>query len=843
MDKTEETATAPALTLAQKIAVGSGASFWRTRAAPGIRSLTLADGPHGLRGQGEKEDHLGIGASRPATCFPTASALGSSWDVDLLAEVGAAIGAEAVAQDVDVVLGPGVNMKRNPLCGRNFEYFSEDPLLSGKLAAAWIRGVQLTGTGTSLKHFALNNQETGRMTTDVRVDDRALHEYYLPAFEIAVEEAQPTMVMSAYNRVEGEYCSENSRLITEILRRRWGFRGAVVTDWGAMNDRVAAYSAGVDLEMPGGASDAEVRAAVDTGRLHERLVDESVERMRELAARIAERGNADPGDLYERHHALARRVAAECGVLLKNENGLLPLAPGSRVALLGALAEKPRYQGTGSSRVSPTRLTGLREGIAAYAVAGYAPGYRLSERYDAALLAEAVRVAEAADVVIVCVGLTEISESEGFDRDHMSIPANQRALLDALAHLSERVVLVLAGGSAVEMPWEASSAAILHMQLAGQAGGAAAADLLFGVVNPSGKLAESYPLRYRDVVSSGYFGMRPEQTPYLESMYCGYRYFDSADVPVRYPFGYGLSYTTFDYSGLRVDVRGDHAVEVTFTLTNTGGRDGAEVVQLYVSPRTGGVHRPVQELRAFTKVMLAAGAAQEVSLHLDRRAFAYFDPASQDWAVERGDYELRIAAGSQDVRLTSVVSIDGVEPRRSAVAEWYHRPAGPPTLADFLTVHEPFPPVVAPGRGTFDLNSSLFDIKDASPVCRLLFRGVERSVARHTGGRVDYRDVRFRMLMHSAAGLPMRNMAQMSQGMMSPRLARFIVDSANGHTVRGLWALLRARAASGRTDTNSEHVCRLPVKAITGQRCDRACERHRSEDRRFRAAKDGICTC
>ncbi|MEV3964247.1 glycoside hydrolase family 3 C-terminal domain-containing protein [Nocardia sp. NPDC050193] len=806
MDKTDETATAPALTLAQKIGLGSGASFWRTHSVPGIRSLTLADGPHGLRGQGEKEDHLGIGASRPATCFPTASALGSSWDVDLLAEVGAAIGAEAVVQNVDVVLGPGVNMKRNPLCGRNFEYFSEDPLLSGKLAAAWIRGVQATGTGTSLKHFALNNQETGRMTTDVRVDDRALHEYYLPAFEIAVEEAQPTTVMSAYNRVEGEYCSENSRLITEILRRRWGFRGAVVTDWSAMNDRVAAYSAGVDLEMPGvgDASDAEVRAAVDAGRLDERLVDESVERMRELADRTADRGGATPGDLNERHHALARRVAAECGVLLKNENGRLPLAPGSRVALLGALAEKPRYQGTGSSRVSPTRLTGLREGIAAYAEAGYAAGYRLSEEHDAALLAEAVQVAEAADVVIVCAGLTEISESEGFDREHMAIPANQRALLDALTHLSERVVLVLVGGSAVEMPWEASSAAILHMQLAGQAGGAAAADLLFGAVNPSGKLAESYPFRYRDVVSSGYFGMRPEQSPYLESMYCGYRYFDSADVAVRYPFGYGLSYTMFDYSGLRVDVRGDHAVDVAFTLTNTGGRDGAEVVQLYVSPRTGGVHRPVQELRAFTKVRLAAGAVREVSLRLDRRAFAHFDPAGQDWVVERGDYELRVAAGSRDIRLTAVVSIDGVEPRPATVAEWYHRPAGPPTLADFLTVHEPFPPVVAPGRGTFDLNSSLFDIKDASPVCRLLFRGVERTVARHAGGRVDYRDVQFRMLMHSAAGLPLRNMTQMSRGRMSPRLARFVVDSANGHTVRGLWALLGIRGDSGRIDRKSE---------------------------------------
>ncbi|MGI5219090.1 glycoside hydrolase family 3 C-terminal domain-containing protein [Nocardia sp. CA-290969] len=798
MDKTEEAATAPALTLAQKIAVGSGASFWRTRSVPGIRSLMLTDGPHGLRAQGEREDHLGIGASRPATCFPTAGALGSSWDVDLLAAVGATIGAEAVDQNVDVVLGPGVNMKRNPLCGRNFEYFSEDPLLAGKLAASWIRGVQSSGPGTSLKHFALNNQETGRMTTDVRVDDRALHEYYLPAFEIAVKEAEPTTVMSAYNRVEGVYCSENERLITEILRRRWGFRGTVVTDWGAMNDRVAAYAAGVDLEMPGigGASDAEVHDAVTAGRLNEQLIDESVERMRQLAARTVGRGSSESGDLYERHHVLARRAATECGVLLKNENHRLPLAPGIRVALLGELAEQPRYQGAGSSRVTPTRVTRMRESIAEHAEVVYAAGYRASsEEHDAALLAEAVQLAESAEVVIVCAGLTEISESEGFDREHMRIPAGQRALLDALAHLSDRVVVVLTGGSAVEMPWEASAAAILHMQLAGQAGAAGAADLLFGRVNPSGKLAESYPLRYRDVVSSGYFGVRPEQSPYLESMYCGYRYFDSAKVPVRYPFGFGLSYTTFEYSGLRVTTHSDHRVEVVFTVTNTGDREGAEVVQLYVSPRTGGVHRPAQELRAFAKVAVAAGSAREVSLHLDRRAFAHFDPTGQDWVVERGEYELRVAASSRDIRLTEVVQVSGVEPRPSTAAEWYQRPAGAPTLTDFLTVHEPFPPVASPRRGAFDLGSSLFDLKDASPACRVLFRGVERTVARRAGVRVDYDDVHFRMQMHSVAGLPLRNMARMSQGTMSPRLAQFFVDSANGHTVRGLWSLLRGGPA------------------------------------------------
>ncbi|MEV0354837.1 glycoside hydrolase family 3 C-terminal domain-containing protein [Nocardia sp. NPDC050697] len=792
MDVSANRAETTSLTLDQKIAVGTGASFWTTHDVPGIRSLVLTDGPHGLRDQGLAGDHLGIGRSSPATCFPTASALASSWDVELVRAVGEAIGHESNDQGVDVVLGPGVNMKRNPLCGRNFEYFSEDPLLSGKLAASWIRGIQATGVGSSLKHFALNNQELRRMTTDVRVDDRALHEYYLPAFEIAVKEGDPTTVMSAYNRVEGVYCSENRQLITETLRERWGFRGVVVTDWGAMNDRPAAYYAGVDLEMPGngGASDAEVRAAVTAGRLDERVIDESVERMRELARRVPRARPASPADLYEGHDALARRVAAECAVLLKNDDQRLPLAPGGKVALVGLLADQPRYQGAGSSRVNPTRVRGLREGVAEYAEVSFAPGYRKSDEGDDALLVEAVRVAEAAEVTIVCVGLTEIYESEGFDRDHMRLPANQVALLDALGHLRERIVVVLAGGSAVEMAWEDNCAAVLHMHLAGQAGGPAAADLLFGAANPSGKLSESYPYRYEDVVSSGYFGTAPEQTPYLESMYCGYRYFDSAGSAVRYPFGFGLSYTSFRYSDLVVAASGD-GFEVTVAVTNTGDRDGAEVVQLYVAPRTGGVHRPLQELRAFAKVRIPTGGTRKVTLELDRRAFAHFDPAAQDWVVESGRYELRVAAGSRDLRLVEVVHVEGAEPRRSQVAEWYHRPQGTPTVADFGTVHEPFPLVSPARRGAFDLDSSISDMKDSSLACRVMHRFIERTVAKRCGRPIDYTDVQFKMLMYSAAGLPMRAMVRMSDGVMSPQLAQFLVDSANGRTLHGLWSLLR----------------------------------------------------
>jgi len=787
------------LTLTDKIGIGSGASFWTTRPVPGLGmpSITVTDGPHGLRGQGAEGDHLGLGSSRTATCFPTAAALASSWDVELAAEVGAAIGREAIDQDVNVVLGPGVNMKRNPLCGRNFEYFSEDPYLAGKLAAAWIRGVQSTGTGTSLKHFALNNQELKRMTTDVRVDERALHEYYLPAFEIAVKEGDPATVMCAYNRVEGVYCSDNRRLLTDILRRRWGFRGAVVTDWGAMNDRAAAYLAGTDLEMPGngGASDAEVLAAVASGRLAETVIDESVERMRALVARTTGRAAALPADLYERHHALAHRAAVAGAVLLKNEADALPLRPGGRVALIGALAADPRYQGAGSSRVNPTRLVSLHEGVERYADVDYAPGYRMVDEPDSALIAGAVRLAGRADRVIVCVGLTEIAESEGFDREHLRIPVNQIALLASLAPLAARVVLVVVGGSAVEMPWESGAAAVLHMHLAGQAGGAAVADLLFGAANPSGRLAETYPIRYGDVVSAGYFGVDPEQTPYLESMYCGYRYFDSARRPVRYAFGHGLSYTTFGYSDLRITRHGAHDVGVTFTVTNTGGRDGAEIAQLYVAPRTGGVYRPAQELRAFARITLAAGESATVTLSLDRRGFAVYDPEPGDWTVEEGAYEIRVGASSRDTRLRDVVEITGTPARRCTAGDWYYTLDGVPTPDDFLTVHEPFPRVEAPRRGTFDENSSVLEMRRASLVMRIVHLAIERAVAKRAGGKVDYGDVRFKMMMVSAAGLPMRAMVRMSEGVITPRLSRFFIDSANGRPWRGLWTLLRGARA------------------------------------------------
>lgn len=781
----------------EMVALGAGASFWTTRAAASadVPSITMTDGPHGLRGQGPSGDHLGIGESTPSTCFPTASALASSWDDKLADEVGAAIGEEALEQGVNIVLGPGVNMKRNPLCGRNFEYLSEDPYLSGKLAAAWIRGVQGKGVGTSIKHFALNNQELRRMATDVRVDDRALHEYYLPAFEIAVKESDPTTVMCAYNRVEGVFCSDNEHLLTTILRERWGFRGAVVTDWGAMNNRVAAYKAGTDLEMPGnkGQSDKAVFEAVSAGTLDPRVLEESALRMAEVVRRTTGSPVVHSEDLYERHHELAYNAALQSAVLLKNTANALPVSAEDRVVVLGELANSPRYQGAGSSQVNPTRVVSLLDGMRAHSKVEFAPGYDLHDGSNASLRAEAVALAEDADRVVVCVGLTDIFESEGFDRTHMRIPQNQIDLLSDLAHLSTRVILVIVGGSAIEMPWESKVAGILHMQLSGQAGGAAAADLIYGMHNPSGKLAETYPMKYDDVVSAGRYGVEEYQTPYLESMYCGYRYFDTANIDVRYPFGYGLSYTSFEYSELEVTPLGDHRYRVEVSVANTGARDGSEIVQVYVAPKTQGAYRPRHELKGYAKVHVPTGESRRVEIHLTDRSFATFDPATQDWVVEGGTYEIEVGANSRDISLTAVLELDGAEPGRSSASYWYYAPRGVPTLEDFLTIHEPFPELSAPERGRFDDSSSLEEMRHAGLIPRLVYSAIAKEVAKRNGGKVDYSDVQFKMMMLTAAGLPMRAMVAMSDGAMPANVARMLIESANGHSVRAIWNLLRGR--------------------------------------------------
>ena len=787
------------MTLEEKVALGSGQDNWRTKAIErlGIPSLFMADGPHGLRKQETGGDHLGLMASVNATCFPTSSALASSFNPELLREVGEALGKEARAIGVNLILGPGVNMKRNPLCGRNFEYYSEDPFLAGRLAAAWIQGVQAQGVGVSLKHFACNNQEKGRMGSDSLVDERALREYYLAAFEHAVKEARPAALMSAYNKLNGVPCSDNRRLLWEILREEWGFEGAVISDWGGTNDRAAGIRAGLDLEMPGsnGRFDGEVLEAIRAGQLDEEALDRMVSRLLDLIARCHhEEAAAAPEGLFERHHLLARRVAARCGVLLKNEGGLLPLTADKPFAVIGELARTPRYQGTGSSQVSPTRVDNLLDGLRGHGLAPrFAAGYLLEDKADEGLLEEAAALAAGGGMVILCLGLTESYESEGYDRGTLALPQNQTRLLEALREVNSDIAVVLAGGSAVEMPWIHQVRAVLHMQLSGQAGGPAAADLLLGASNPAGRLAETYPLRYEDVISSAHYGRQPEQVPYYESMYAGYRYFDSAGVEVLFPFGHGLSYTRFEYSDLKLEHLGGYDYFVHFTVKNTGERDGAEAAQLYIAPRTGGAYRPRQELKGFASVYLRAGESRELSLPLDARSFATYSIKDKAWQVEGGAYEIRVGASSRDIRLVTELALEGVPAVKSDCDPWYYSLKGTPGRKEFESNYGPYPEYAAKRKGQFDLDSSLKDMARSSLVCKLLYRVMEKQIARVTGGKVDYGNPQFKMMMDSAGGGPIKTLALFIPEQMPIRRVRLIVDLANGRMLRGLVRYVRDR--------------------------------------------------
>ncbi|GHV81844.1 glycosyl hydrolase [Spirochaetia bacterium] len=760
----------------------------------------MCDGPHGLRKQTGSGDHLGLNASVAATCFPTASAAAASWDTGLLREVGEAIGVEALCEGVNIVLGPGVNMKRNPLCGRNFEYYSEDPFLSGKLAAAWIKGAQSKGVGVSLKHFAANNQELKRMSSDSLVDKRSLMEYYLPAFEIAVKEAAPATVMCAYNKLNGVYCSDNRRLLTGILREEWGFDGAVITDWGAMNDRIEGFKAGLDLEMPGSKSrfDAEVKEAVKKGSLDESLVDASVLRLLALIKKTYTEKPAlppdNPEDVKERHHDLARKIAVASGVLLKNEDNLLPLSSGGKITVIGMLAEKPRYQGTGSSMVNPTKIENLLDGIEKYtSKINYFPGYRMEDIEDDALLHEALEGAERAETVLLSIGLTDIYESEGYDRETLSLPRNQIRLLHELYKVNRNIVVVLAGGSVVEMPWLEKTRALLHMQLAGQASGSAAADLLFGAANPSGKLTETYPRKYEDVINSSYYDKIKKQAPYYESIYSGYRYFDTADKDVLFPFGFGLSYTNFEYDNLEIRNFKSYDLDISFTIKNRGQFDGAEAAQLYVRPETGGVYRPRHELKGFVKVFLKAGEEKRITLRLVKQSFAFYHTEKKTWEVEAGDYTIEVGASSRDIRLRQSITLDGIAAQKSACDPWYYTLDRAPGKKEFISIYGDYKETYSPQKGTYNLESSILEMKDASLLCRMIFKGMESAVAKIAGGKVDYRNPQFRMLMASSADNPIKANMLFSPDTMTAPFVQFVLDSANGHFWRGLVRFLRSR--------------------------------------------------
>ncbi|WP_161883673.1 glycoside hydrolase family 3 C-terminal domain-containing protein [Deinococcus alpinitundrae] len=674
------------LTLEQKASLLSGLDFWRTKPIEeaGIPSLLLTDGPHGIRLQAEATDHLGLNAS-PATCFPPAVAVASSWNPDVAAKIGAAVGQEARALGVAINLGPGVNIKRSPLCGRNFEYYSEDPLLTGVLASAHVQALQAEGPGASVKHFAANNQETDRMRVNAEVDERTLREIYLPAFERVVKEAQPATVMSAYNKLNGVYASENPWLLTEVLRNEWGFEGAVVSDWGAVTNRVAALAAGLDLEMPGrdGRTDAELVQAVREGRLSEEQVDVSVRRVLALTARPAPAaGEID----VEAHHVLAREVAAECAVLLKNDRAALPLQQNRRIAVIGAFATAPRFQGGGSSHINPIRVDSGLEAIEQLAEArgctvSFAPGYSLDGSGDAAgLRAEAVDAARKAEVTVIFAGLSEREESEGFDRATLDLPALQVQLIKAVAAVSPCTVVVLSNGGVVSLEgWHDDVDAILEGWLLGQAGGGATADLLFGVASPSGRLAESLPFRLQDTPSYLNFPGEQGHVRYGEGVMVGYRAYETIGVPVRYPFGHGLTYTSFEMSDLIVQVTGKDTAGVSVTVTNTGDRAGAQVVQVYVSPASGSVRRPVRELRAFQKVALQAGESRVVTLELDRRAFAYYDVLQHGWAVTPGEHRVQIGENAHVIVAEMAVQLEGdvtqmVLSLDSTMSEWLGHP-------------------------------------------------------------------------------------------------------------------------------------------------------------------------
>lgn len=682
-----------ALTLEQKASLLSGRDFWRTKeiADAGIESLVLTDGPHGIRRQAGASDHLGIHDSLPSTCLPPAVAVGSSWNPDIASRVGAAVGREGRGFGVAIALGPGVNIKRSPLCGRNFEYYSEDPLLSGVLGSAHVTGMQAEGTGASVKHFAANNQETERMRVSADIDERTLREIYLPAFERVVKEADPATVMCSYNKVNGTYASENHWLLTRVLREQWGFNGAVVSDWGAVSNRVEGVKAGMDLEMPGsgGTTDQQIVDAVRAGDLDEALVDASVRRVLRLSEFAPQAESTfDVND----HHALARELAAEGIVLLRNENAVLPLSAGQQIAVIGAFAETPRYQGGGSSHINPTLLDSALDAIRDQAKAVnsrvvYSPGYTVDGSGDEhTMLTSAVDVASAADVTVVFAGLGDREESEGFDRETLMLPPAQIALLKAVANVSARTVVVLSNGGVVSLEgWHDDVDAIIEGWLLGQGGGAAIADILFGSTNPSGHLAETIPLNLEDNPSFLNFPGEQGHVRYGEGVFVGYRYYESANIPVRYPFGYGMSYTQFTTTNLTVEANDVDGATAHVTVRNTGEREGKHVIQVYVSTTAGPVRRPVRELRAFTKVELQPGEERTVSLTLNRRAFAYWDIEVNDWVVAPGDYGVQVGTDSSTIVAEESISLRGDSIARpltmqSTVGDWFGHPVAGPAL-------------------------------------------------------------------------------------------------------------------------------------------------------------------
>ena len=773
-----------ALTLEQKCALLSGAGTFTTRAYPkaGIPSVTLSDGPNGVRKQAGAADHLGLNPSVPATCFPTAATVACSWDPALGEEIGKAMGNEAAAQEVAVLLGPGLNTKRSPLCGRNFEYFSEDPYLSGKMAAGYVRGIQANGISACPKHFAVNSQELRRMASDSVVDERTLRELYLTGFEIVVKEAAPKAIMSSYNLVNGIYANENAHLLQDILRKEWGFTGAVVTDWGGSNDHALGVKNGSTLEMPAPGGDAvrELMAAVKSGKISEADVDARLDELLTLVcgthAAVQNHSRSFDADA---HHALARRAAAESTVLLKNEDDLLPLAAGTKVAVIGDFAETPRYQGAGSSAVNSIKVDSLLGcwGESGLEQVGFAAGFNRQGKPDAAKQAEAVALAQKADVVLLCMGLDEIKESEGLDRSDMCVAANQIELLRALQKVNPNIVVVLSAGASVETSWAAHCKALVYGALGGQAGAGAMLDVLTGKVNPSGKLAETWAKAYLDTPARDHFAGAGRTVQYREGLYIGYRYHQTADVEPAYPFGFGLSYTTFAYSDAKATPQG-----VSLTVTNTGDRDGAEIVQVYVAKPDAKIFRPAQELKGFAKVHLAAGESKRVTIALDDKAFRYWNTLTNAWETEGGAYEIRVGASSEDIRLTATVEVAGTgAPNPYEGKALPHYASGKvqnvPDAEWETLLGRPIPDDTV----KIDRNMTLGELNHSrSPLCWLVW------LVLHTLLTASYKKGQPNLNVMFQYNMPLRALAKMTGGGISMGMVDGIVLEAKGFWIIGL---------------------------------------------------------
>lgn len=791
------------MTLEEKISLLAGLNMWQTKAIErlGIPSIMMTNGPHGVQKQAsEATDFAGMSNSIPATCFPPAVVQAATWNRELIHDMGVALGEECRQEKVSILLGPGINIKRSPLGGRNYDYYSEDPYFAGEMAQQLITGIESQGIGASLKHFAVGNQEYRRMTINTAVDERTLREIYLAGFESIVKDAQPWTVMNAYTLVNGTYCSENPYLIGSILKKEWGFPGVVLSDWGSVNDRVAGLKAEIDLEMPGPATDNQraILTAVQAGDLTEAALDRAVERMLALIFKAQE--TLAKGDFtYDKqaHHDLARRIAEEGTVLLKNENQILPIPETAKVALLGHFAKKPRFQGTGSSLTNPTMVDNLYDEMVKRIGKSnvlYAPGFPEKDKasVDETLLNEALSVAAQADYVIVMVG---VAVAEGGDQPNMKLHASHAALIEKVVAAHKKVIVLLSNGNPLEMPWLANVPAVLEGYLAGQAGASAQADILQGRVNPSGKIGETFPLKLEDNPSHPYYPGGPAVVEYRESIYVGYRYYDTAKQNVLFPFGHGLSYTTFEYRDLRVQAQKDSA-KITFKVKNTGNRSGKEAAQVYVRDVESSHFRPFKELKGFAKIHLNPNEEKEVTIELDRRAFSFYDVGKKDWILEAGDFEILVGASSQDIRLTATLRLDSDQQASSyagkaALAPYFSVTHSPISREAFAALYgKPLPENVTPQKGSYSLNTPFGDMSD-SWLARQLLKLMNAQVKKMVGGDDPDNPLRA-MVENMLKEMPLRAMLMMTNGALKRATLEALLLMINGKGLRGFGALVKS---------------------------------------------------